>query len=1412
MANNLEIVHNQELNRWELHFLKAPEEDLSDYLERLGYRYSPRKPRLYYAPKHDAYKLFAEDLKDALLKNKSHTEIIIKPSYIPHASNIVHNKFSYVTISHETEKSVQKKNFVIFDQYKKIAEAIAWQYGERIYGKRLKSVEATPRVEKKKAKKLFEKNVVINPSETIEGDAPKKEEKKKSLTNDSGVYTKEAAGDRLEVIKIPIPETAKYDAIIKIIHDENDKYRFATSMHKNFGDHSGGSSPVSNTSDIYQTKQEVLILAFQEIISGIKLHIEKRDDIISDQDKKNRLLNKALTTTLEFAKGFGIDLGANTKENKANSKERNTKTEKKTKPKEEKEVGSENNSKPTTKEITKNQIENIEIPIPEDAKYKATQTENNQVKKSSTLKDLKNLVSSISQQLQDLADRADTIGNKALIETERIQFNDSLEIKEHSALIKALKRILTEQEFWIKKIKTAAIKEQYVSILNQLTIALDLPMLEVLTSSEYVIIQKWTTLKENILNRFQELVDTNPDALHFTYLPSATGKTNPSNLTILRVEIVSDRDAISFLHRRGTNELVINNLNEYGTTMAAHNGSEIPMGKLKSAISYMISYPETLQIKPYTIAAYKNLYKAQKRDIESNGVKIPNVLIPKGVVNTIFEVGNVQKEKAAEYAKRFPKLFALTDKTLTTASAKQLFSLTQLYPLEDYGIDTDWNVLNSHLQLNGEDIFKALGYPTDRNYPFVHVNTGYSNIATLGNILNSASGKNQWLSVVESYRPIADMDKAIIILDEKIEGLITKRTEYIDSETGTAKRTSPEGEIYNSLFNQIQNLREYIDTINTYQGFQISTSRNFIKQNEINKAEKQVSYRERKEELQTEQDHKKGKNIPDVTVIDPVMVTAPETPRLISTQEAERIRRQFTTKGFTVSFTGKQAFTKSISIVELGLRYGYNQVKLDEKIEKEFNQWIGILETEIKALEGKEDRKSKQSKIHRLERISALKRESEDLEILVANEDKVFRDELFVELVGRAKDKGYVILSDRMADFRKYLMKHLFKGRIVENYPDRSIGKTVQILIDDYFSGDAKKLKEINALDYLDKVVAIMHDHYMEARRLPRKKIELIKDIADVPNLGMLWEAVELSWLLWYKFYYQEPVSFENRLDVMIRFWNEVQPTYAYSDSSKELYKQYSTPCLIGAMIAEYTEMPKAESVFEPSAGNGLLVLGADPKITHVNEIDSSRRKSLEFQGFKTITHLNAAEPFPKELTASFDVMVTNPPFASWDADNFDKKRIVDNYFNRYRRLDKNRLRLEHVMSGLALHTLKDSGKAALIIMGHLYFDDRGYIAKARPFFNWLYMHYRVDDVINLNGFTLYNKQGAVAKTMLILIGGRKRNPTNKSIAPTRKQAASLDVVIDTFEELWTRVKSHIKNPIELLIQKLKIENGYDIL
>ncbi len=1601
-----------------------------------------------------------------------------------------------------------------------------------------------------------------------------------SLTNQNGVYTKETAKGNYEELSIPFAKTIKFDATIALVQNEENQYLYGLSVTNSLSGWSGYSFSPSKVDSTYPTREEALETAILQILDGVQYdHTEALHMGASAALKK--AYKKTILAIYDFADSIEIKL-------------------------------SEEKSKAV-------------LPLSMDEE----ESKKKEHDKGKTLNTLNEDVGLIVDELRELETDVDDKGIAFNIGNAKIELDEILKNVKGELLITRLKESLVQLIDLAESMPKGEFRDRLVKISKRFGLHIGAKSIETSGDFNFTLIQKHTTLDDKLLSLFQAFIELHRNALHMSYLKSK----KDGSLSILKVRISSDRDTISFLHKKEDNTLKIDGLHPHNEGMEAYNGGAVPMGKLKKAVKYMLANPQTLRIRPAEVYRLSDYKGATSTNVIHNGIDIPNVLLPEGVSNAL-DFDDLKDQDSETLQRKLPELFAITDKTLIHTIPSLLFILSQFYHPKDKGILVGDKVLRSHWDQHGESLFELLGYPihadypyvnitlgyfqvstleeiignktkvwlfairdyrpvadlqvglkilddkikpfqegidelkkpkaleklsaheaedkvksyrgtierytaqrekiqyyldsygnpyseerkqedtssvtkvstsiipeakvyvaditndntftpnvlipkgviapfdsgslspreaqkiqelapylfkvSDENlidqqakvlfelsqmphpkdygfsvnrsallkewqrrgkllfedlgypinldYPYVNIHTGYKSVSPLGDLIDIEREGNQWWSVVEHNRPIADMKAALDFIDKEIEILFKIRLSHTNVKTGKPLTKKESKEEYQSLTFTIQSLegsklviQHYLDvkkdvttkedTIQKEDVVEVTTEntedyfsniivperaiapfdKGYIPPKEAVKLKEQFFYlfeytyrnvhwaspvelfmllqfthlKESGISVKKEILHriwqKEGQSLlnqlgyptelrypyvniergylevvpleviisklPDVTiwwsaakhyrpiadvskaiqditkqqnilakkfenyskddnnsdqktndsnegfhslssditmlrhsrnhledylksidVISREISNSKDKPlskedySLISEEEADQIRRQFTSKGFKVSFTGKEAFDRNLPVVELGLRYGYYMVKLDEKLEKEYHKWIEILEKEIKKLKGKKDKKNKQSIEHRKERISALRVEAKDLAKLVEAEDNVFRDELFIGFIEKAKGQGYVIDRDGIADFRDYMTTHLLKGRIVENYSDEPISKVTYLIIDDYFSGKEEKTEESKTTesDYLDKVIAIMHDHYMEARRLGRKKIEAIKDTANVPNMGMLWEAVELSWLLWYKMLYKQPHSFEFRLQSMIQFWDKVQPTYAYSDSSKEQYKQYSTSCPISAMIAEYTQMSDATRIFEPSAGNGLLVLGADPAKTHVNEIDNSRRKSLEFQGFKTITHINAAEPFPEEYTKSFDVVVTNPPFDKWSADKFDKGRMVKNYFDGNIGLN-NHLRLEHLMSGLALHTMKDSGKAALIIKGHIKFrEDDGYMATYKPFFNWLYSRYVVDDVINMNAYKLYNKQGAVTEMMLILINKRKPKKSKK-VAPNRNQAASLAHIVESFEELWERIASHIKTPLEIEIEKLKIALGYDI-
>ncbi len=265
-------------------------------------------------------------------------------------------------------------------------------------------------------------------------------------------------------------------------------------------------------------------------------------------------------------------------------------------------------------------------------------------------------------------------------------------------------------------------------------------------------------------------------------------------------------------------------------------------------------------------------------------------------------------------------------------------------------------------------------------------------------------------------------------------------------------------------------------------------------------------------------------------------------------------------------------------------------------------------------------------------------------------------------------------------------------------------------------------------------------------------------------------------------------LSIADRYKKIVRLY-ETQVNLSHRTSQSILLQQYSTPAPIGFLAGIFCEVDKFENekdkiAFEPSAGNGLLTIAANPYYFRVNEIDTTRNLHLQTQGFRSVDKEDATKSFSIEREVNwdkkFDAVITNPPFG-----RLNKIIEFDNY-----PIDT----LDHLMAIRALELMKNDGRAAIIIGGHTKYDDKGRIQKGgnRIFFNYLYSHFNVVDVIPINGSKLYSKQGTSFNTRLILINGRKQKV--EGVAPTFE--AYRDKEVKRFDELYDRVIEAMKTPL----------------
>ncbi|MBN2727824.1 MAG: hypothetical protein JXR53_01225 [Bacteroidales bacterium] len=296
-----------------------------------------------------------------------------------------------------------------------------------------------------------------------------------------------------------------------------------------------------------------------------------------------------------------------------------------------------------------------------------------------------------------------------------------------------------------------------------------------------------------------------------------------------------------------------------------------------------------------------------------------------------------------------------------------------------------------------------------------------------------------------------------------------------------------------------------------------------------------------------------------------------------------------------------------------------------------------------------------------------------------------------------------------------------------------------------------------------------------------KRSIEKIAESYGLYNKNLIKEMTELAIVRLAREICEDEIPNIEKYSQIVELYNN-QVNLSHRTSQSMIFQQYSTAAPISYIASLYVRNNETGSTnkmyFEPSAGNGLLTIAIPYKNLIVNEIDDVRYENLKSQLFNEVTSQDASQPFP-EYFHKFDGIITNPPFGSlMDAVDYDSFPIKT---------------LDHLMALRALDCMRDDGRAAVIIGGHTQWDEMGRIqaGKNRLFFNYLYSHYNVEDVILIDGHKLYSRQGTAFNTRLILINGRK--PEITGVAPLKNE--TLATVITDFDQLIERAIG--KRPVD---------------
>lgn len=336
------------------------------------------------------------------------------------------------------------------------------------------------------------------------------------------------------------------------------------------------------------------------------------------------------------------------------------------------------------------------------------------------------------------------------------------------------------------------------------------------------------------------------------------------------------------------------------------------------------------------------------------------------------------------------------------------------------------------------------------------------------------------------------------------------------------------------------------------------------------------------------------------------------------------------------------------------------------------------------------------------------------------------------------------------------------------DYYEKTSPKHQENLVGDSKTAEERKMAEKRFIDVVNLQLGFKHkfNGIVELRKIAERVG--LKDIKDT-DLQELTETaiVKRARGIASSESTNDAVKFER-----IKTLYENQPSLNQRDSERVMKQQYSTPAPYAFLADMYVKGngKVIENALEPSAGNGMLTIGLPMDKVHVNDIDDQRLANLRRQGFKNVTSQDGTQPFADK---DVDVVVTNPPFGSATPKEYDGYKISS---------------LEGQMAINALESMKDDGRAAIIIGGKTEYAKNGSLnPKDKAFLGYLYSHYNVEDVINVDG-GLYAKQGTSYPTRIILINGRR---LNENAFPPVKDKARAETVKD-YDELYKRIEDDI--------------------
>ena len=249
-----------------------------------------------------------------------------------------------------------------------------------------------------------------------------------------------------------------------------------------------------------------------------------------------------------------------------------------------------------------------------------------------------------------------------------------------------------------------------------------------------------------------------------------------------------------------------------------------------------------------------------------------------------------------------------------------------------------------------------------------------------------------------------------------------------------------------------------------------------------------------------------------------------------------------------------------------------------------------------------------------------------------------------------------------------------------------------------------------------------------------------------------------------------EDISDDEKYKKLVELYDK-QPFFSKRTSRSIENQAYSTPVPLAWALGKRIGL-QGKTVYEPTAGTGMLTIAGTPASITVNEIDIVRKGILEKQGFEKVTGHDAAVGKPNR---KFDRIIMNPPFASGKTTDFNGYKLS---------------KLDHIIAARALEAMKADGKAAIIVGANT--ENMGGTGKANyadhVFRSYLYSNYNVKDDFIVDGM-LWKKHGASYPVRVITLSGKK------AVADDIEAPQGLEIVGD-WSTLYNKLKGEISDAV----------------